>query len=149
MTETQKLPLTFGERHITSDANPLLGRRRHEIRTLSNVYLPEEAEARVENDILIVEYVYNTRERSGFTYQSNAGISIQFGRETKRVLSLGVSAGKPKVFRANIDECIGFLKKQLGTASEQRHYLIIADTLAMLKDLVLADYFHKSSTNLP
>ena len=143
MTETQKLPLTFGERHETSDANPLLGTRHYEVRTLSNVYLPEEAEARIEKDILIVEYMYDTRERPGFTYQNRAGFSIQFGRETKRVLSLSVSASRIKVFRTNMNACNDFLKKQLGTASEQRHYIIIADTLEILKDIVLTDYFQK------
>ncbi len=141
MTETQKLPLSFGGRHATSDANPLLGKRQYEIRTLSHIYLPENAEARIDSDILKVDYVYDTQERAGHVYQDKLGFSIQFGRETQRILSLAIEASSAKAFRTKSDLCTDFLKKQFGSASQQRHHLIIADTLIALKTIVLDEYF--------
>jgi hypothetical protein len=146
MLETQKLPLFFGEGHATSNADPLLGRRQYEIRALSSVYLPEQAIARIENDALLVEYRYNTDERPerpAFAFESGAGFSIQFGQKTHRVLSLAVKATRPEVFATNMDACANFLKKQLGSASEQRNYLIVADSLAVFKRLVLREYYRK------
>ncbi len=140
MADVMRLPLTFQDRpRSESEREPVFSEGKNEVRALSLAYLPNQADAVLREDRLVIKYLYDTQDRPKYTPEGNDDVKIFYGSVTGRVLEIQVRAEEENAFRRRIGTLMAQLRSGEESSFRKRHYEIIASSLEVFQQLSLEE----------